>query len=173
MAVTHTACLQLLYQPDAKSAQLLDSCRNRAGVLHGCCAHLVFCSAAHKLWGLLPGTKMLRGLPPVRPRQACLTAECHAGVQVPGVEGFFTHKDVPGGNDIGAVLHDEACFAVDEVTCVGHPIGIVVADTEQHARMASLLVSVEYEELPAIISIEDAIEAGSFIDVSMGGLYHF
>ena len=88
------------------------------------------------------------------------------------MEGFFTHKDVPGGNDIGAVLHDEACFAVDEVTCVGHPIGIVVADTEQHARMASLLVSVEYEELPAIISIEDAIEAGSFIDVS-GGLCHF
>ena len=89
------------------------------------------------------------------------------------MEGFFTHKDVPGGNDIGAVLHDEACFAVDEVTCVGHPIGIVVADTEQHARMASLLVSVEYEELPAIISIEDAIEAGSFIDVSMRGVCQF
>ena len=55
---------------------------------------------------------------------------------------------------------------------MGHPIGIVVADTEQHARMASLLVSVGYEELPAIISIEDAIEAGSFIDVSMGALCH-
>lgn len=86
-------------------------------------------------------------------------------MQKPGVEGFFSAKDVPGGNDMGAVVHDEECFASEEVTCVGQPIGVVVADTEQHARMAARLVKVEYEDLPALISIEDAIEAASYYQV--------
>ena len=86
-------------------------------------------------------------------------------LQKPGVEGFFSAKDVPGGNDIGAVVHDEECFASEVVTCVGQPIGVIVADTEQHARMAARLVKVEYEDLPALISIEDAIEAESYYQV--------
>lgn len=44
-------------------------------------------------------------------------------------------------------------------------IGIVVADTEAHARAAAKAVAIEYEELPAIISIDDAIEAGSYYEV--------
>ena len=87
-------------------------------------------------------------------------------LQKPGVEGFFSAKDVPGANDMGAVVHDEECFASEEVTCVGQPIGVIVADTEQHARMAARLVKVEYEDLPALISIEDAIEAESYYQVS-------
>jgi xanthine dehydrogenase/oxidase len=85
--------------------------------------------------------------------------------QKPGVAGYFGHKDVPGGNDIGAVMHDEECFASEVVTCIGHVIGVVVADTEQHARMAARLVKVEYEDLPPLISIEDAIEAESYYEV--------
>lgn len=88
-----------------------------------------------------------------------------AALQKPGVAGYFGAKDVPGGNDMGAVVHDEECFASEVVTCVGQPIGVVVADTEQHARMAARLVKVEYEDLPALISIEDAIEAESFYEV--------
>lgn len=87
-------------------------------------------------------------------------------LQKPGVAGYFGAKDVPGGNDMGAVVHDEECFASEVVTCIGQPIGVVVADTEQHARMAARLVSVEYEDLPALISIEDAIEASSYYEVT-------
>ncbi|KAH9302060.1 hypothetical protein KI387_013643, partial [Taxus chinensis] len=39
---------------------------------------------------------------------------------VPGFEGFFTAKDIPGGNDIGPVRNDEELFASEFVTCVGH-----------------------------------------------------
>ncbi len=39
--------------------------------------------------------------------------------QAAGVEGFFSAKDVPGDNRIGAVVHDEDLFATDIVTCVG------------------------------------------------------
>lgn len=97
---------------------------------------------------------------------------CHsqlppAVLQKPGVAGYFGAKDVPGGNDMGAVVHDEECFASEVVTCIGQPIGVIVADTEQHARMAARLVQVEYEDLPALISIEDAIEAGSYYEVKL------
>ena len=82
-----------------------------------------------------------------------------------GVEGYFDHKDVPGRNDIGPILHDEEVFTTRTVTCIGQIIGIVVADTEAHARMAAKAVRVQYEQLPALFSIEDAIEAGSYYEV--------
>lgn len=44
-------------------------------------------------------------------------------------------------------------------------VGVVVADTEAQARAAAKAVKVEYEELPALISIEDAMEASSFYEV--------
>lgn len=96
--------------------------------------------------------------------QSVLSLACTVS-QKPGVAGYFGHKDVPGGNDIGAEMHDEECFASEVVTCIGHVIGVVVADTEQHARMAARLVKVKYEDLPPLISIEDAIEAESFYEV--------
>uniref|UniRef100_A0A453N4X2 Aldehyde oxidase/xanthine dehydrogenase first molybdopterin binding domain-containing protein n=1 Tax=Aegilops tauschii subsp. strangulata TaxID=200361 RepID=A0A453N4X2_AEGTS len=41
-------------------------------------------------------------------------------------------------------------------------IGIVVADTHDNAKAAANKVNVKYSELPAILSIEEAIKAGSF-----------
>lgn len=41
-------------------------------------------------------------------------------------------------------------------------IGVVVADTHENAKLAARKVHVEYEELPSILSIEDAIKAKSF-----------
>lgn len=41
-------------------------------------------------------------------------------------------------------------------------IGVAVADTHENAKLAARRVHVEYEELPAILSIQDAINAKSF-----------
>ncbi|XP_031739338.1 xanthine dehydrogenase 1 isoform X2 [Cucumis sativus] len=79
-----------------------------------------------------------------------------------GFAGIFLSKDVPADNKIGAVIHDEELFASEFVTCVGQIIGVVVADTHENAKLAARKVHVEYEELPAILSIEDAILANSF-----------
>ena len=97
---------------------------------------------------------------------ARITVDFSAAAAAPGVEGCFGAKDIPaaGDNSIGAVVHDEEIFATEKVTCVGQIIGIVVADTKAHADEAALLVAVDYEELPAVLSIEDAIEADSFFD---------
>lgn len=41
-------------------------------------------------------------------------------------------------------------------------IGVVVADTHENAKVAARKVNIEYEELPAILSIKDAIKSNSY-----------
>lgn len=41
-------------------------------------------------------------------------------------------------------------------------IGIVVADTHENARLAANKVHIEYDELPAVLSIQSAIQFGSY-----------
>ncbi len=55
---------------------------------------------------------------------------------LPGVVRFVSHRDVTGGNKIGAVVKDEECFATQEVHHVGAVIGIVVADSEAAAQVS-------------------------------------
>ena len=66
------------------------------------------------------------------------------------------------GSDQSVPLMVEIFFAVDEVFTVGQPIGLIMADTEPQAREAARVVRVDYEDLPAILSIEEAIEHNSF-----------
>ncbi|KAG9449498.1 hypothetical protein H6P81_009463 [Aristolochia fimbriata] len=80
----------------------------------------------------------------------------------PGFKGLFLSKDVPANNRIGPVIPDEELFASEIVTCVGQIIGVVVADTHENALLAARKVNVEYEELPAILSIREAIRLKSF-----------
>lgn len=79
-----------------------------------------------------------------------------------GVVAFFDYRDIPGDNDCGPAFHDDEVFASKEVLCVGHPIGIVVAKTHKLAQQGAKLVKIQYERLPSIISIEEAIKAESF-----------
>lgn len=75
-----------------------------------------------------------------------------------GVHSVITVKDIPGQNQMGPVVHDEVCLALDEVTFVGQAIALVAADSQEKARLAAKLVEIEYEDLPAILTIEEAIE---------------
>ncbi len=74
-------------------------------------------------------------------------------------------KDVRGTNHIGAVIKDEEVFATEEVLTVGQVIGVVVGTTQRAAIAGARAVErggVEYEDLPAILTIDDAVKAGSF-----------
>jgi xanthine dehydrogenase/oxidase len=76
------------------------------------------------------------------------------------------HRDLPNpkANWWGAPKCDEVFFAVDEVMTAGQPIGMILASSAKIAEEASRAVKVEYEELPAILTIEEAIEAESYFD---------
>ncbi|CAH2255899.1 xanthine dehydrogenase oxidase [Pelobates cultripes] len=79
----------------------------------------------------------------------------------PGVVRLLFAKDVTGSNITG-IGHDETVFADGVVTCVGHIIGGVVADTQMNAQRAAKAVKVLYEDLPAIITLQQAIEKESY-----------
>jgi xanthine dehydrogenase/oxidase len=59
-------------------------------------------------------------------------------------------------------VKDEPFFAEDEVHSHGQPIGLVYAETALQAQEAARAVRIVYEDLPAILTIDEAIEANSF-----------
>ncbi|KAK7261545.1 hypothetical protein RIF29_27859 [Crotalaria pallida] len=97
-----------------------------------------------------------------KPHARILSIDDSEAKSSPGFAGLFLAKDVPANNKIGPVVADEELYAAEYVTCVGQVIGVVVADTHENAKIAARKVHVEYEELPAILSIQDAINARSF-----------
>jgi xanthine dehydrogenase/oxidase len=87
-------------------------------------------------------------------------------MDLPGVVAWVDHTDMPypEANKWGAPVCDEVFFAVNEVFTTGQPIGIVLADSAAHATAGARAVKVDYEELPAIFTIEEAIENESFFE---------
>src|SRR5256714_4455755 len=81
---------------------------------------------------------------------------------MPGISAVLLAEDVPGLNDVGAVRHDEILLADNEVLYHGHIVALVVGETPELCRAAAAKVMVEYEPLPPIFTIEEAIAAGSF-----------
>ncbi|MFH8369578.1 xanthine dehydrogenase molybdopterin binding subunit [Streptomyces sp. NPDC018031] len=79
---------------------------------------------------------------------------------VPGVVRVLTGADVPGVNDAG-MKHDEPLFP-DEVMFHGHAVAWVLGETLEAARLGAAAVEVELEELPSLITVQDAIAAESF-----------
>ncbi|XP_018589002.1 xanthine dehydrogenase/oxidase isoform X2 [Scleropages formosus] len=81
---------------------------------------------------------------------------------VPGVVAFLTAKDIPGSNRTGPAVYDETVLAEDMVTCVGHIIAAIVADTQAHAQRAAKAVKITYKELKPVVTIQEAISCKSF-----------
>ncbi|WUR14368.1 xanthine dehydrogenase molybdopterin binding subunit [[Empedobacter] haloabium] len=101
-----------------------------------------------------------------------LSAKAHARIVAldlapvlacPGVVAAYTASDIPGTNDCGPIIHDDPIFAQGEVLYVGQPIFIVVADTHTNARRAARKAVVTYEELPAILTPQQAKAASSYV----------
>jgi len=84
-----------------------------------------------------------------------------AALSEPGVVTILTGDDVPGEGDTGANRHDEPLFPA-EVTYHSQPVAWVLGETLDAAQRGARRVSVEYEPLAAILTIDDAILAGSF-----------
>jgi xanthine dehydrogenase large subunit len=74
----------------------------------------------------------------------------------PGVVAVFTHRDVPGVNQVGHVLKDQPLLAVDEVHYIGQPIALVVADSRRAAQRAVGLVAADIEPLEAVFDPREA-----------------
>jgi xanthine dehydrogenase/oxidase len=98
--------------------------------------------------------------------------DIESALAIEGVVGAFTHKDlceIGGYNYIGPIQKDEFVFVPigEKVTTVGQVLGIVVGESLEVAELGARAVVVKYgkPEGKILVSIEDAISAGSF--------YHF
>jgi xanthine dehydrogenase large subunit len=79
----------------------------------------------------------------------------------PGVVAVYAAEDFDPVPDCSPSLGDEPLVATGKVHFVGQPIFIVVAESHHAARRAARLGRVEYRELPALLTVDDALAAGS------------
>ena len=82
--------------------------------------------------------------------------------EMAGVATILTAQDVPGENDTGANRHDEPLFPT-HVMYHNQPVAWVLGETLEAARAAALAVTADYAPLPAILTIDSAIAAQSFL----------
>jgi xanthine dehydrogenase large subunit len=87
-------------------------------------------------------------------------------LQEPGVCTILTADDVPGEANTGPNRHDEPLFP-SEVQYHQQPLAWVLGETSEAARGAAAKVKVICKPLPAILTIEQAIAAGSFFGPPM------
>jgi xanthine dehydrogenase molybdopterin binding subunit/xanthine dehydrogenase small subunit len=81
---------------------------------------------------------------------------------MPGVACVLTAADIPGENDVGAIRKDEPLLANGEIFFHGQLVAVVVGDSLEQCKQAARAVVVEYEPLPAIRTIREAIAASSY-----------
>jgi carbon-monoxide dehydrogenase large subunit len=91
-----------------------------------------------------------------------------AARQVPGVVAVYTAEEIgefaapiPNAwNLTGVRVTRKYPLASDKVRLVGDPIAIVIAESRYTARDGADLVEGDYEELPAVVDVEQALEQG-------------
>jgi CO/xanthine dehydrogenase Mo-binding subunit len=86
--------------------------------------------------------------------------------RAPGVKRILKGADVPvNKNTLLSLINfgkdDEPTLAVDKVRYVGEPIVAIIAETEAQALAARKLVRVEFETLPAVFDVEEALKPGA------------
>jgi len=81
----------------------------------------------------------------------------------PGVVDVITAADIPGVNDVGPIQHDDPILADGVVLFAGQPMFAVAATTVNAARAASGLARYDLAPLPAVLTIEEALAAESWV----------
>jgi xanthine dehydrogenase large subunit len=75
----------------------------------------------------------------------------------------MTAADISGRNDIGPVFPNEPVLAEGIAEYIGEPVLAVAAESIAAARAAAQRATVSYEDLPPVLSIEEAWARQSFV----------
>ena len=85
-----------------------------------------------------------------------------AALAVPGVRLAISAADLPQPVPrFGPQFRDRPVIAVGETHYHGEPVVAIAAETLDAAEEAARLVRIDYEELPAVVTIADALAAGA------------
>ena len=84
--------------------------------------------------------------------------DASAAEALPGVHFVMTPADLPAPMPrFGPQFNDRPVMAVGEALYHGEPVAAVVAESREIAEAAASLVRVEYEELPAVVTVAAAL----------------
>jgi CO/xanthine dehydrogenase Mo-binding subunit len=113
---------------------------------------------------ILPGQAYLKMLMAHRPHAIVKRIDTSKAEALPGVLTVLTARDVPC-NEFGYYTYDQPVFCgqsekpyTDRVRFVGDRVAAVVAETEAIAAKARDLIEVEYEDLPVVCDVEEAMQ---------------
>jgi len=110
-----------------------------------------------------------------RPHAKINSIDTSAAAAAPGVLAVYTGADVAadnvGGLPCGWLIHSKdgspmkepqhPAIALGKARHVGDPVAVVVAETKQQAKDAAELVNIDYTDLPAIATMQDALKPGA------------
>jgi CO/xanthine dehydrogenase Mo-binding subunit len=97
---------------------------------------------------------------------------------VPPDRVLLVPDDVRGLGRYGVQIEDETVLALDRVRYVGDVVAAVAGKTPREAEEAAALVQVDYEEVPAVLDVVDAVAPGAQlvhdeIALASGGAAYF
>jgi len=105
----------------------------------------------------LPGMLYGKVLNSPHARANIVSIDTSAAEALPGVKAVLTGKDAP--YLVGLYMIDKCIIANEFVRYQGEVVAAVAAIDEATAERAISLIEVEYEVLPAVITLDDALEA--------------
>ena len=94
-------------------------------------------------------------------RAKIVKRDASAARQMPGIRAVLLAEDIPGLNGVGT-KRDEILLADSEVLFHGHMVALVVGETQEACLVAAGKVVVEYEPLPHILTLRQALAEKSF-----------
>ena len=119
----------------------------------------------------LPDTLYVAFLRSIYAHARITNIDISEAAQAPGVVAIYTGRDV--AEKIGPVpcasmlpdlkVPDHRVLATDKVYFVGHPVAAVVATNPYAVRDAIDLFTIECEELPVVVDVEEAAKGGPVI----------
>ena len=92
-----------------------------------------------------------------------LAVRAAGALRVPGVHLVLTAGDIPGENNVGPVVHDEELLASREVHFRGQAVAAVLGESYDACRAGAAVVEVDYEPLPAVVSLDQALAEQSWL----------
>ena len=91
------------------------------------------------------------------PRARIRSIDVSQALGGPGVHALLLAEDIPGRRTYGLEFADQPVLAWDEVQYVGQPVAVVAAETPELARRAVGRIAVDYEVLPPVTDMEEAL----------------
>lgn len=105
--------------------------------------------APHNLWA---GVKRA-GIPHARLK----SVSTEEASRLPGVKKILTCRDIKGSNRQGVIQRDQPVLVDDIVRHCGDAVALVIAEMPEALEAALALITIEFEPLPGIFNIQDAL----------------